>query len=311
MVHVTHRVSASEPCRGACGGFWALPYLSPRRRPLFLPAACVSVGDGFSQPSLWLALSCLFQDCVPHIGGDGPVCLQWLAGLRVQTSALWSPCRAILKSSTHQESSRRVTWTAETSLRFIFLPLPSPVSSGPCSWGLSHGTCISGVCFLGHPILRLEVTAILAHFGPVENVPYWSYRIPPGSQSWRGTERELHPAVDSQSSASCCFLLTRFSLYRRVLPSFVLDSDANAPVVGVVGRCWLGAGAANELSTTRPHHTQRWVSSLTGSSWVSRLFHGDSPSKMPTHFLAPVGIRSLARIKIGDREIKWTLQHSK
>lgn len=238
----------------------------PLRRPLFLPAACVSVGDGFSSALPRLALSCLFQDCVPpYIGGDGPVCLQWLAGLRVQTSALWSPCRAILKSSTRQESPAGSPGTAaETSLWFILSHCPVLPPSGSCSWGLSHGTYISE-SFSWAPNLRQEVTAILPHFGPVENVPYWSCRIPQGHRAGEG-QRENCTAVDSKSIASRCFLLTRFSPPpAAALPSFVLDSDANAPVVGVVGRRWLDAGAGNELSTTRPHHTQRWVSSLTGS----------------------------------------------
>ena len=63
--------------------------------------------------------------------------------------------------------------------------------------------------------------------------------------------------MDSKSRAARCFLLAQFSPLAAALPSFVLDSDAHAPVVGVVGRRRLGAGAGDELSTTRPRRTQR------------------------------------------------------
>lgn len=60
------------------------------------------------------------------------------------------------------------------------------------------------------PNLRQEVIAILPHFGPVENMPYWSYRIAQGHRAGKG-QRENCIAVDSKSSASRCFLLAQFS----------------------------------------------------------------------------------------------------
>lgn len=212
----------------------------PLRRPLFLPAACVSVGDGFSSALPRLALSCLFQDCVPpYIGGDGPVCLQWLAGLRVQTSALWSPCRAILKSSTRQESPAGSPGTAaETSLWFILSHCPVLPPSGSCSWGLSHGTYISESVSLG----TQPETGGYCNF-----TPFWTCRKcallklqnSPGSQSWRGTERELHC---SGLQVHCIPLLSSDS----VLPSTGRCSAFICP--GLRCQCPSGRGGGQALT---------------------------------------------------------------
>lgn len=62
---LTHRVSASEWCRGACGGYCALPYPSPRGGLLFSQLLVLVLLMASAQPFPRLALSCLFQDCVP------------------------------------------------------------------------------------------------------------------------------------------------------------------------------------------------------------------------------------------------------
>lgn len=311
---LTHRVSASERCRGACGGCWALPYLSPWGGLFFsqLPVLVLVMASAQPSPDLLSAASSRTVSPLTWEGTDQSASSDWLVwGSRhlpfgLHAGQFWRALlvrRALqghlgLLLKLHYGSSSP---TAQSCL---------PQALVPEGYPMEH---TSQSLFPWAPNLRQEVTAILPHFGPVENVPYWSCRIPQGHRAGEG-QRENCTAVDSKSIASRCFLLTRFSPPpAAALPSFVLDSDANAPVVGV--GWWAGADLMLEpvMSWALPALitlSDGWAHWL-GPSQVSRLFHGDSPSKMPTHFLAPVGIRSLARIKIGDREIKWTLQHSK
>lgn len=125
----------------------------PSRRPLFLPAACVSVGDGFSSALPRLALSCLFQDCVPPLHRRGRTSLPPVTG--------WSEGPDICPLVSMQGNSEelyssgepcRVTW--DCCWNFItvhLLPLPSPASLRLLFLRAIPWNMHLRVCFLGHP----------------------------------------------------------------------------------------------------------------------------------------------------------------
>lgn len=89
------------------------------------------------------------------------------------------------------------------------------------------------VCFLGHPTRNRGLLQFYPILDLQKTWPTEAAELPGVTELARDRDRI---AVDSKSRASRCFLLAQFSPLAAALLSFVLDSDANAPVVGVVGR---------------------------------------------------------------------------
>ena len=204
---LAHRVSASERCRvcveGVCA---ALP--SPRGGLFFslLPVLVLVMAPAQRPPDL---LSAASSRTVPlhRRGRPGlPLGTGWSEGSDIGPLV---SCRAILKSSTHQESPAGSPGAApETSLQFTFSHCSVLPPSGSRSWGLSHGTCISESVSLD----TQPETGGLLQFYPILDLqktwPTEAAQLPGVAQLARDRDRVASPWTLSPGQPAAFFWLS-------------------------------------------------------------------------------------------------------